>query len=99
RYGARPLSNRNCRLATGISGCTSGQVLEAYNGISTAVGWLALGLVGAVLAAAFAVRATMPAAASGASPSLPGAASLCCPLFKAIAGWRLQNLIYYLFII
>jgi len=51
-------------MAVIVALCTAMAALsELRRGISAAVGWLALGLVGAVLAAAFAVHAAMPAGA------------------------------------
>jgi len=50
-------------MAVIVALCTAMAALqELHRGISAAVGWLALGLVGAVMAAAFAVHAAMPAA-------------------------------------
>ncbi|MGL3109142.1 hypothetical protein [Bradyrhizobium sp. BR 1432] len=49
-------------MAVIVGLCTAMAALqELRRGISAAVGWLALGLVDAVLAAAFAVHAAMPA--------------------------------------
>lgn len=50
-------------MAVVVAVCTAMAALSEFRrGISAAVGWLALGLVGAVLAAAFAIHGAMPAA-------------------------------------